>query len=149
MRAAPGAPPRRLADHGQATGTVTPVGSREQRVQVGQALDARDRVTAAEAADFALDSALLARAFQARHVEEGVEAEVRMQCCEAVALDPLTSGQHAQYGRLEDVVTPSPRRPAEPFEGDLMSLQECLLALAREADLVGLAEVRNAHHEHR
>ena len=60
------------------TPVVGAIGRLQQRVELSQALDPRDRdqVPAAEAADFALDSALLVGALQARRAEERVEAEV-------------------------------------------------------------------------
>ena len=54
---------------------------------------------------------------------------------EAVALDAVASGEHPRHGRLEIVVADAPRHPAEAPEGDRMSLEERLLALAREADV--------------
>ena len=80
-------------------------------------------------------AALLVRARDAGLAEERVEAEVRAQCGEAVALDAVASGEHPRHGRLEIVVADAPRHPAEAPEGDRMSLEERLLALAREADV--------------
>ena len=116
-------------------GVVCAVCRLQQRVQLGQALDARDRheVAASEAADLALHAALLMRARDAGLAEERVEAEVRAQCGEAVALDAVASGEHARHGRLEIVVADAPRHPAEPPEGDRVALEERLLALARAA----------------
>ena len=122
---------------GYVAGVVCAVCRLQQRVQLGQALDARDRheVAASEAADLALHAALLMRARDAGLAEERVEAEVRAQCGEAVALDAVASGEHPRHGRLEIVVADAPRHPAEAPEGDRMSLEERLLALAREADV--------------
>ena len=146
---------RHLADGGEpagdVAGVVCTVCRLQQRVQLGQALDARDRheVAAAEAPDLALHAALLMRARDAGLAEERVEAEVRAQCGEAVALDAVASGEHPRHGRLEVVVADAPRHPAEPPEGDRMSLEERLLALAREADVDRPPRVREPHHEHR
>ena len=97
---------RRLADGGEpagdVAGVVCTVGCLEQRVQLGQALDARDRheVAPAEAPDLALHAAFLMRARDAGLAEERVEAEVRAQRGEAVALDAVASGEHPRHGRL-------------------------------------------------
>ena len=86
---------RRLTDGGEPASDVArvvcAVGRLEQRVELGQALDARDRheVAAAEATDLALHAALFVRARDAGLAEERVEAEVRAQRGEAVALDAL------------------------------------------------------------
>ena len=77
------------------------------------------------------------RARDAGLAEERVEAEVRAQRGEAVALDALASGEHARHGRLEIVVADAPRHPAEALEGERVSFEERLLALAREAHVDG------------
>ena len=46
-------------------------------------------------------------------------------------------------------VANAPRHPAEAPEGERVSLEERLLALAREADVDGPPRVREPHHEHR
>ena len=146
---------RRLADGGEAAGDVAgvvcAVGCLELRVQLGHALHARNwhEVAAAEAADLALHAALLVRAAGAGLAEERVEAVVRAQRGEAVALDAVATGEHAHHGRLEVVVTDPPRHPAETREGDRVALEERLLALAREADVDRPPRVREPHHEHR
>ena len=136
---------------GDVAGVVCAVGRLQQRVQLGQALHARDRheVAPAEAADLALHAALLMRARDAGLAEERVEAEVRAQCGEAVALDAVASGEHPRHGRLEIVVADPPRHPAEALEGDHVALEERLLALAREADVDGAPRVGEPHDEHR
>ena len=127
------------------------VGRLQQRVQLGQALHARDRheVAPAEAPDLALDTALLVRAPDPGLAEERVEAEVRAQCGEALALDAVASGEHARHGRLEIVVADPPRYPAEAPEGERVALEERLLALAREAHVNRPSRVREPHQEHR
>ena len=146
---------RHLTDGGEpagdVAGVVCAVGCLEQRVQLGQALDARDRheVAAAEAADLALHAALFMRARDAGLAEERVETEVRAQCGEAVALDTVASGEHARHGCLEIVVADPPRYPAEALEGERVSFEERLLALARETDVDRPPRVREPHHEHR
>ena len=91
----------------------------------------------AEAPDLALHAALFVRARDAGLAEERVEAGVRAQCGEAVALDAVAPQEHARDGRAQIVVADAPRHPAEAPEGDRMSLEERLLALAREADVDG------------
>ena len=59
---------------------------------------------------YAVNSALLVRAPGAGLAEEGVEAVVRAQRREAVALDAVAPGEHAHHGRPEVVVTDPPRR---------------------------------------
>ena len=89
------------------------------------------------------------RARDAGLAEERVEAEVRAQRGEAVALDAVASGEHPRHGRLEVVVADAPRHPAEALEGDGVSFEERLLALAREADMDGSPRVGEPHDEHR
>ena len=131
--------------------SVCAVGCLEQRVQLGQALDARDRheVAPAEAPDLALHAPLLVRARDAGLAEEAVEAVVRAQCGEAVALDAVAPQEHARDGRAQIVVANAPRYPAEALEGERVALEERLLALAREAHVDRPPRVREPQHEHR
>ena len=89
------------------------------------------------------------RARDAGLAEEAVEAEVRAQRDEAVALDAGAAAQHARNGRAQIVVANAPRHPAEAIEGDRVALEERLLALAREAHVDRPPRVREPQHEHR
>ena len=64
------------------------------------------------------------RARDAGLAEERVEAEVRAQRGEAVALDAVAPGEDAYHRRLEIVVADPPRHPAEAPEGERVSLEE-------------------------
>ena len=77
----------------------------------------------AEAADLALHAALLMRARDAGLAEEAVEAVVRAQRDEAVALDAGAAAQHARNGRAQIVVANAPRHPAEAPEGERVALE--------------------------
>ena len=89
------------------------------------------------------------RARDAGLAEEAVEAVVRAQRGEALALDAVASGEHPRHGRLEVVVADPPRHPAEAPEGYCVALEERLLALAREAHVNRPPRVREPHQEHR
>ena len=106
-------------------------------------------VAPAEATDLALHAALFVRARDAGLAEERVEAVVRAQRDEAVALDAVAAAQHARDGRAQIVVANAPRRPAEALEGERVALEERLLALAREAHVDRPPRVREPQHEHR
>ena len=101
---------RPAGDH---PGLVKQVTGRDQRVQLGQRRDVRDRdeVTAPEPADLALDAALLVRAFDARSAEERVEAVVAAQRDEPLRLVAVASPQHPHHGGFEVVVTDPARAP--------------------------------------
>ena len=64
-------------------------------------------------------------------------------------LDTVASGEHARHGRLEIVVADPPRYHAEALEGERVSFEERLLALAREAHVDRPPRVREPQHEHR
>jgi hypothetical protein len=132
-------------------GVVGLIGGRQQRVERGQARDPghRHQVTAAEAPDLALHTALFMGTVDPGLTEEGVESEVRAQRDEALALDALASDEHARDSRLEVVVADAAGRTTEVIEGHDVALQERLLALARVADVHGLPGVGESHHEHR
>ena len=146
---------RHLPDRAQpasdVAGVVRAVGVLDQRVELGQAVHVRDRheAAAAEAPDLALHAALLVRALDAGLAEEAVEAVVRAQRREAVALDAVAAAQHAHHRRAQIVVADAARHAAEAAEGDRVALEERLLALAREADVHRPSRVREPHEEHR
>ena len=132
--------------------SVCAVGRLEQRVQLGQALDARDRhevAPAGSAPTSPLHAPLFVRARDAGLAEEAVEAVVRAQCGEAVALDAVAPQEHARDSRAQIVVANAPRYPAEALKGERVALEERLLALAREAHVDRPPRVREPQHEHR
>ena len=111
---------RRLADGGEpasdVAGVVCAVGRLEQRVQLGQALDARDRheVAPAEAPDLALHTPPFSCAPAMPGSQKNAsKPKWRAQRDEAVALDAVAAAQHARDGRAQIVVANAPRHPAE------------------------------------
>jgi hypothetical protein len=87
---------------GDHAGVVEQIAGGDQRVQLGQRGDGRDRdeVPAAEAADLALDPAFLVRSVLAGAAEERVEAVVAAQRDEPLRLFPVPSPEHAHDGGL-------------------------------------------------
>jgi hypothetical protein len=105
-------------------------------------------MTASEAADLALDPALLMRAVFARSAEERVEAVVAAQGDESLRLRAVSTAQHADDGGFEVVVADPSRHRPEEHERQHVSLQERLLRLGGERDVEGPSGVRQPHHEH-
>ena len=104
-------------------------------------------MAAAEAADLALDPALLVGALQAGLAEERVEPVVASQRDEPLVLDSGAASQDADDRRGEVVVADPPRHPPEVGKRAHVSLKECLLGLVRERGMKRPARARQPHNE--
>ena len=107
----------------------------------------RDEVVAAEAADLALDAALLVRALEARRGELRLEQVVRAQRDEAVGLDAPAALEHLLDRRAQVVVADQREHAAEPLERLDVQLQERLLGLDQRRLTERRARERGAHQE--
>ena len=113
-------------------------GGEEAGVQLGEVgeLGDRDEVVAAEAADLALDAALLVGALFAAAGELRGEQVMGAQGDEAIGFQPPAASEHLRHGRAQVVVADGRKGAAEEGEGADVALEEGLLGLASE----GLAE---------
>ena len=141
--------PDRLAPAIDAAGIVTPVGGRQEHIELGHRGHGGHghEMPSPEAADLAFDAALLVGATLAGYAEEGIEAEVRAEEGEAVGLDPVAALEHPGH-RAREVVIADPRGQAtETLEGDGMAFQEGGLLGRQEGQRDGLARARQTQME--
>ena len=132
-------------------GEIAPVRLFEAAIEIGEALDLRDRheEVPALAADLALDAALLVGAFLARDAEEGVEAIVGTQSDETLSLGSVAATQDPSHERAGVVVSDPGRHAADAGKGGDMAREERLLALAAKGDVDSDARVGQAQLEDR
>ena len=111
--------------------------------------DRRDRnqVVAAEAADLALDAALLVRALDARRGEQRLEQVVRAHRDEPVGLDPPAALEDLLDRRAQVVVADLAEHAIEPLERVRVTLQERLLSLHRRRHAERRPGEAGAHEE--